>query len=194
MFDNLICLMDAISVLDGPRASLGRPERLASVSSIDSLCSIGTMEPIQYHPALEGTKEKVPRKRISLEQTETLQALFDTGVHFPSRETRERLSRQLGLTTRTIQVWFQNRRQAARNKARSVAKPSVGKKLAIRWMKPVVFPGNPAVHQPSSAAASSPIIKFHPQEHDLLEPCDTSPHVARSSRNELKPGSQPGNS
>lgn len=189
MFDNLICLIDAVSVLDDPRAPPGRSERLASVSSIDSLCSINSMEPVQYLPALGGVREKVPRKRISLEQTETLQTLFDTGVHFPSREMRERLSRQLGLTTRTIQVWFQNRRQAARNKARSATKPNVGKKLAIRWMKPVVFPVNTASHL-HNMANSSPVIKLRHSCHELIGICDRNQHAVCRDQSETKLGSQ----
>lgn len=189
MFDNLICLIDAVSVLDDPRAPPGRTERLASVSSIDSLCSINSMEPIQYLPALGGAREKAPRKRISLEQTETLQTLFDTGVHFPSREMRERLSRQLGLTTRTIQVWFQNRRQAARNKARSAAKPNIGKKLAIRWMKPVVFPMTTVPSHLQSTINSSPVIKLRHSCHNLIDICDTSQHAICQDQNETKLGS-----
>lgn len=96
-------------------------------------------------------KTKAPRKRITIEQTNTLQTMFDGGIHFPTREARERLARQLSLSCRTIQVWFQNKRQAARNKMRLEDRPALssaaaagivggsGQKLAIRWMKPVVF-------------------------------------------------------
>lgn len=92
-----------------------------------------------HDPCAAGAKPKIPRKRISAEQTNTLQTLFDGGLHFPSREMRDRLARQLGLNSRTIQVWFQNRRQAARNKVRGDERPPSSQRLAIRWMKPVVF-------------------------------------------------------
>lgn len=59
---------------------------------------------------------KIPRKRIKPEVAKTLQDLFDNGTHFPSREERESLASQLSLTARTIQIWFQNKRQALRNR------------------------------------------------------------------------------
>lgn len=59
-------------------------------------------------------RQKTSRKRISLQQTECLQNLFDNGMHFPGRDLRERLATKLQLSCRTIQVWFQNRRQTAR--------------------------------------------------------------------------------
>jgi hypothetical protein len=143
MFDNLSCLIDAVNVLDSPSTSrtLGpepRQERLASISSVASLCSLSGSTSPSVSPYLM-PRTKVPRKRISPEQTCALQSLFDSGVHFPTRDMRERLARQLTLTSRTIQVWFQNRRQAARNRARGVDRPPPGQKLSIRWMKPVVF-------------------------------------------------------
>lgn len=98
---------------------------------------------------------KIPRKRISMEQTEVLQTLFESGVHFPTREIREKLSKQLSLSARTIQVWFQNRRQAARNKIKGIEKASPNKKLAIRWMKPVIFQTSPFATIPSAIRSPS---------------------------------------
>ncbi len=54
---------------------------------------------------------KAPRKRIGPLQSALLQSLFARGVHFPDRQLRVALGQQLGLTGRTVQVWFQNRRQ-----------------------------------------------------------------------------------
>ena len=51
------------------------------------------------------------RKRIGCLQLNELQELFASGVRFPDKELRARLSERLKLTPRTIQVWFQNRRQ-----------------------------------------------------------------------------------
>ena len=162
IFSNLACLVDAIEALHSPagHADRVRPERLASVSSLSSLTSLSetscsespldsalpSLGPSRADSAAEYLypsvpRTKVPRKRITSEQTGALQNLFESGVHFPSREMRDRLARQLNLTSRTIQVWFQNRRQAARNKSRSLERPPPGPKLAIRWMKPVIFPG-----------------------------------------------------
>lgn len=51
------------------------------------------------------------RKRIGSLQIAELQALFDSGIRFPNKQLREKLGGKMGLTPRTIQVWFQNRRQ-----------------------------------------------------------------------------------
>lgn len=51
------------------------------------------------------------RKRIGRDQIIQLQEIFENGIKMPDKDLREKLSEKLGLTTRTIQVWFQNRRQ-----------------------------------------------------------------------------------
>lgn len=56
-------------------------------------------------------KIKPFRKRIGQSQILELQRLFDSGVKFPDKELRARLSERLKLSPRTVQVWFQNRRQ-----------------------------------------------------------------------------------
>ena len=149
MFDNLCCLTDAVTVIDSPSSlsetqmdGLGR-KRLHSVGSVTSLSSFSGHESpneILSLPLASSRNCKVQRKRIAAEQTNILQGLFESGIHFPNREMRDRLSNELNLSPRTIQVWFQNRRQAARNKARGMERPQPGHKLAIRWMKPCVFP------------------------------------------------------
>ena len=55
------------------------------------------------------------RKRIGKEQIIQLQELFESGIQMPGKELREKLGEKLGLTSRTIQVWFQNRRQNKKN-------------------------------------------------------------------------------
>lgn len=64
------------------------------------------------------------RKRIGGWQVAVLQAIFARGVHFPDRQLRMQLSSQLQLSSRTIQVWFQNQRQA--HKARHLNTTTIG--------------------------------------------------------------------
>ena len=56
-------------------------------------------------------KIKPLRKRIGGFQIIELQEIFNSGIRFPDKNLRESLGEKLGLTPRTIQVWFQNRRQ-----------------------------------------------------------------------------------
>ena len=51
------------------------------------------------------------RKRIGEHQIKELKKIFDGGIQFPNRQLREYLGQILSLAPRTIQVWFQNRRQ-----------------------------------------------------------------------------------
>ncbi len=113
-----------------PNSALASPTLGSSGSA--SLCS--------YLP--QRSSAKMTRRKISPEQTAALQKVFHEGVQFPNREMRERLARQLALSPRTIQVWFQNRRQSLRNKCKDTTEPrqdGEGSKMSIRWMKPVIF-------------------------------------------------------
>jgi hypothetical protein len=53
------------------------------------------------------------RKRATVSQTQALQKVFEKTA-FPSTALREALARRLDMTPRTVQIWFQNKRQAAR--------------------------------------------------------------------------------
>ena len=55
------------------------------------------------------TKTRFPRTIIKPAQFETLRTAFDA-CSKPTRQERERISRETGLSMRVIQVWFQNRR------------------------------------------------------------------------------------
>ncbi|KAJ1993022.1 Short stature homeobox protein 2 [Coemansia spiralis] len=58
---------------------------------------------------------KGKRKRASPQQLEVLNKVF-ASTSFPSTEMRNKLARELGMTPRTVQIWFQNKRQASRQR------------------------------------------------------------------------------
>ena len=62
----------------------------------------------------EDEKVKAKRKRASAYQLEMLRKIFQK-TPFPSSESRKRLAKELGMTPRSVQIWFQNQRQLARN-------------------------------------------------------------------------------
>ncbi|KAI9308998.1 hypothetical protein BJ944DRAFT_259243 [Cunninghamella echinulata] len=58
---------------------------------------------------------KSKRKRANTKQLEVLNRVFEK-TFFPSTQLRAQLGRQLGMSPRTVQIWFQNKRQAIRNR------------------------------------------------------------------------------
>lgn len=60
---------------------------------------------------------KAKRRRANAKQLEVLNRVFDR-TFFPSTQMRSELGRQLGMSPRTVQIWFQNRRQAMRTRER----------------------------------------------------------------------------
>ncbi|KAG2203734.1 hypothetical protein INT46_010668 [Mucor plumbeus] len=60
---------------------------------------------------------KAKRRRASSKQLDVLNKVFER-TFFPSTQLRAELGRQLGMSPRTVQIWFQNRRQAIRTRER----------------------------------------------------------------------------
>jgi hypothetical protein len=69
-----------------------------------------------------GSGVKAKRRRASSKQLGVLNKVFER-TFFPSTQLRAELGRQLGMNPRTVQIWFQNRRQAIRTKERIKDKP-----------------------------------------------------------------------
>lgn len=61
---------------------------------------------------------KAKRKRASPTQLSVLNRVFQQ-TFFPSTELRIELGKQLGMSPRTVQIWFQNKRQSIRTRTRS---------------------------------------------------------------------------
>lgn len=80
-------------VEDGARESEGTPD------DGDDAHSIG------------GASKKRSRTLTTAHQTAVLNSLLAT-TRFPSTETREEIGQQIGMSSRRVQIWFQNRRQS----------------------------------------------------------------------------------
>lgn len=63
------------------------------------------------------TDKKVKRRRATSYQLQVLNKVFEQ-TFFPSTQLRADLGQQLGMSPRTVQIWFQNRRQAMRMRER----------------------------------------------------------------------------
>lgn len=62
-------------------------------------------------------RAKAKRKRASPWQTQILEQVFEQTA-FPTSSLRAELGFELGMTSRSIQIWFQNKRQAVRRSIR----------------------------------------------------------------------------
>ncbi|WVQ78947.1 hypothetical protein IAT38_001039 [Cryptococcus sp. DSM 104549] len=60
-----------------------------------------------------GNSFKSPRKRADDVQLSILTEVFDR-TSYPTTEERDALARRLGMTSRSVQIWFQNRRRAVK--------------------------------------------------------------------------------
>ncbi|CAG8464192.1 13601_t:CDS:2 [Acaulospora morrowiae] len=67
-----------------------------------------------------GAMVKAKRKRANPNQLKVLNEVFQQ-TFFPSTEQRIQLGKQLGMSPRTVQIWFQNKRQSWRSKTRATS-------------------------------------------------------------------------
>lgn len=121
LVDGLDCLADA--------AALQSPSKALSEASADSTDTLSNSSPIQLlsldpkktcKSKLEVPSEddelqlKPKRKRANAQQLEILRQTFQK-TPFPDAEARKLLAKNLGMTARSVQIWFQNQRQIARS-------------------------------------------------------------------------------
>ncbi|KAJ1865381.1 hypothetical protein LPJ73_000026 [Coemansia sp. RSA 2703] len=85
---------------------------------------------------------KGKRKRASPQQLEVLNKVFSS-TSFPPTDMRNSLARELGMTPRTVQIWFQNKRQASRQRdgnhsrnTKSMSNPGTGILKGSRSLSP----------------------------------------------------------
>jgi len=68
---------------------------------------------------------KKKRQRTSPDQLAILEQIFQTDK-MPNQQTRVHLADQLGMSSRRVQIWFQNKRQSMRQTSRQAANPATG--------------------------------------------------------------------
>ncbi|KAJ8468386.1 hypothetical protein ONZ51_g9677 [Trametes cubensis] len=72
-----------------------------------------SMEPVHGHPSGAG---KRARHKMTDFQLQKLEALYREDTH-PSRTAKEAVAREVGMTIKSVLIWFQNRRQDRRRKS-----------------------------------------------------------------------------
>lgn len=104
---------------------------------------------------------KAKRKRASPNQLVVLNRIFNQ-TYFPSTEIRIELGKQLGMSPRTVQIWFQNKRQALRSRGRHDSPPS------SFYLPPISPPRSPPsdLCQPNYSLPPLRLVPPHqPQQH-----------------------------
>ncbi|KAI9450415.1 hypothetical protein F5148DRAFT_1290819 [Russula earlei] len=79
------------------------------------------MSPVEYDTQTESTEPLIrkKRKRADARQLEMLSATY-VRTAFPSTEERAQLAKDLDMSARSVQIWFQNKRQSDRQAGRNV--------------------------------------------------------------------------
>jgi hypothetical protein len=97
-------------------------QRTIQVSSLLSCKDIpNDYEDYEYE---DNEPVKAKRKRASPSQLIVLNRVFEQ-TFFPSTELRMELGMQLGMSPRTVQIWFQNKRQSIRTRERHIVSPPI---------------------------------------------------------------------
>ncbi|GLB35748.1 putative homeobox KN domain containing protein [Lyophyllum shimeji] len=113
-------------------------------------------------PDVPKDKQKKPRHRHSPAQLAALNELFDQNEH-PALDLRSSLAERLGMETKTVNAWFQNKRASSKKRSRGVS--------------------NNAAPINSSITASTSISTIrHPSESDDYHDDDYSPIDKYASR------------
>ncbi|KAK9711175.1 hypothetical protein K7432_007967 [Basidiobolus ranarum] len=104
----------------------------------------------------QGTSPVKPkRKRANANQLKVLNQLFQQ-TFFPSTELRIELGKQLGMSPRTVQIWFQNKRQAWRIRNKFFAGKDDAKFGDIPSSPETSATTTPVIASPKSSTCSSP--------------------------------------
>lgn len=106
---------------------------------------------------------KAKRKRASPNQLVVLNRIFSQ-TYFPSTEIRIELGKQLCMSPRTVQIWFQNKRQALRSRGRHAHEPQT------YHLPPISPPRTPPTdlrynHHPQDNFSLPPLRLIPPQQH-----------------------------
>jgi homeobox protein YOX1/YHP1 len=104
---------------------------------------------------------KKKRKRADARQLEVLNATYNRTA-FPSTEERAALAKQLDMSARSVQIWFQNKRQAMRQGGRTTNPATTPVSSAGPAPPPVPTPTPPVYRGPSPAVTATSRMMQHP--------------------------------
>ncbi|KIY66866.1 homeobox-domain-containing protein [Cylindrobasidium torrendii FP15055 ss-10] len=131
-----------------------------------------------YHP-----NEVKHRKRTTSDQLKVLEGLFKSNTK-PNGALRTQLAKELEMTPRGVQVWFQNRRAKEKNKAAKAAKTRAAGSLPADSAS-----GSTSAEQsPSPAESTGPTGPLTPpSEHNMLRRGSLPINIAAAKSPSLEP-------
>ncbi|KAJ3178779.1 hypothetical protein HDU87_003334 [Geranomyces variabilis] len=121
-----VAQQQAKTTATSPTAPASPPSSLVLLTPVASPRGLNQQAqalPITMAMAMQALPAVRKRSRINTDQLAILNAVF-SHTFFPTTEIRLAIARETGLSARTVQVWFQNRRQQWR--ARNGSPPAVG--------------------------------------------------------------------
>ncbi|KAI0673336.1 hypothetical protein C8Q78DRAFT_618265 [Trametes maxima] len=105
-----------------------------------------SMQPVPGH---RSGAEKRARHKMTDAQLQRLEELYQLNTH-PSREAKEDLAREVGMTAKSVLIWFQNRRQDRRRSTvtKTPLKPALPRAERAQGQKP---------HKPHASTTKLPL-------------------------------------
>jgi hypothetical protein len=143
----------------------------------------GVKLPLSSSEESESLSNKKKRQRTSPEQLAILEQIFQTDK-MPNQQTRVQLADQLGMSSRRVQIWFQNKRakvkrSSMKNERTPEGSQSPGGHIDSADVSPSV-PTGERRNSTSSSAPSSPVPGDSPSS-PALSPTALVPQLHKSS-------------
>ncbi|KAI0268801.1 hypothetical protein BC834DRAFT_653852 [Gloeopeniophorella convolvens] len=142
-----------------------------------------SMSPVDYDPHPEAGEPtiKKKRKRADARQLEVLNATY-ARTAFPSTEERAALAKELDMSARSVQIWFQNKRQSMRQGGRTTSTAPNAQSTAVPV--PIPTPTPPVGGYRGSPAIVSPMVETSGPGYSSRSP---PPPVMRSGQTPSPP-------
>ncbi|KAH9978982.1 hypothetical protein BGW80DRAFT_709062 [Lactifluus volemus] len=139
--------------------------------------------PVDYEPQ-ESTEPtiKKKRKRADARQLEVLNSVYNRTA-FPSTEERAAIAKELDMSARSVQIWFQNKRQSMRQGGRTTS--TAGNPASNQVPPPVPTPTPPIGGYHGSPALMSPMAERAMPSYTSRSP---PPPMIRSGHTPSPPG------
>jgi hypothetical protein len=135
----------------------------------------------EHHSPLDSLKErqKKPRHRHSASQLAALNQLYERNEH-PSLDDRTNLAEKIGMETKTVNAWFQNKRAANKKRSRPGQSPSTYDLPPISSLLSPADSSTATLTEDSSIPqVTSPSIPRMQAPSTRINPTPASPEVSK---------------